>query len=125
MAKTKNKPKKQKVKPRKKEAKKPTRAKRIVRRRTTTAIAAPAPTVTLGPPRSLAQMLAEARDPVAARESILEVADVVTEPERMSKAEALEWLETLNTEVEVRCTALREEISHVQPGEGDRDDEHE
>lgn len=45
-------------------------------------------------------------------QSLLSEIDTATAPSQMSKAEALEFLERLLTELECRCDALRDEISN-------------
>lgn len=44
-------------------------------------------------------------------DAVLYDVDLATEPREMSKAEALDWLETLIDALECRCEALKEEMS--------------
>lgn len=44
-------------------------------------------------------------------DALLEDIDRATEPSEMSKAEALDWLETMIGDLQSRCDALREEMA--------------
>jgi hypothetical protein len=46
------------------------------------------------------------------RGDILEIIDALTRPDRMSKGDAVDWLETLESEISLRIEALREEIAN-------------
>jgi hypothetical protein len=53
------------------------------------------------------------------RGDILEIVDALTRPDRMSKGDAVDWLETLESEISLRIEALREEIANEDEEDDD------
>lgn len=45
------------------------------------------------------------------KEDILHAIDKATEPKKMTKKEALDWLEELGADLDGRCDALKDEIA--------------